>query len=46
MGLDVRVSGLEVLFDFFEVFLGGETVQDNIVIALGKSIGNTETDTA
>ena len=46
MGLDVRVSGLEVLVDFFEVFLGGETVQDNIEIALGKGIGNTKADTA
>ena len=46
MSLDVGVSGLEVFFDFFKVFLGGKTVQDDIEVSLGEGIGNTESNSA
>lgn len=46
MSLDVGVSGLEVFFDFFKVFLGGKTVKDDIEVSLGEGIGNTESDSA
>lgn len=46
MGLDVGVGGLEMFLNFFEVFLGGETIEDDVKVSLGKGIGNTESDTA
>jgi hypothetical protein len=46
MGLNVGVGCLEVFLYFFKVLLVGETVQDDIEIALGEGVGNTQSDSA
>lgn len=35
MSDDVGVGGFEVVLDFLEVLLGGEAVEDDVVVALG-----------
>lgn len=43
---DVWICCLEVLFNFLQVLLVCEAVQNNIVISLGQCIGDSKTDAA